>query len=501
MEINEILRPHQQQSVETLLQIFQHHTSAVDASDMGTGKTFVACAIAHRLQVPTLVIAPKIALTNWRQTIQHFNDSLSIINYEQLCTGRTNFGTWENQGSLQSGRRKFEFVCQFCLRRFTDGQTVEMCPFQAKGCHCFDTRRIPVRRGQFNFHPAIKFAIFDEAHRTGGTDSLNAEILLACKRQGIPHLLMSATLADSPLKMRAIGFSLDLHNDKTDVVYPVNKPNFFRWCSRRGVRRDPRFHGLKWFAGEKEKQSIMAEINEAIFPARGVRVSTADIPGFPEQQILAELYDIEESSQIEKIYAEMRDALGVLDEKKSTDSDSKAVEILRARQRIGLLKVPLATELATDSLDAGRSVVLFCNFHQEIDELANRLSCPSIDGRTKDRDREKIIASFQRNDTRCLAVQSDAVGITISLQDRDGQHPRIGYVFPPWSATTFTQLTGRFRREGGKSASVFKVMLAAGTIEEKVHRVLRSKIMCGQSLNDGDFQPDFLMLRSRETLK
>ena len=486
--------------MERLCEVLEHFDSAVDASDCGVGKTFVACAVAKTLALPTLVIAPKISLTNWRQTIAHFNDSLSIINYEHLCTGKTNFGTWANQQSLQ-GERRFKFVCQFCLRCFTDGQALESCPFQSSGTHCFDTKRIPVRRGEFSFSPEVKFVIFDEAHRTGGTDSLNAEMLIACKRQQISHLLMSATLADSPLKMRAIGYSLDLHNDKHDLVHPVNKPNFFRWCSRRGVRRDPRFHGLKWFAGEKEKQSIMAEINASIFPARGVRVSTSDIPGFPEQQILAELYDIEESSQIEKIYAEMREALGVLDEKKSTDSDSKAVEILRARQRIGLLKVPLAVELATDSLDAGRSVVLFCNFHQEIDELANRLNCETIDGRTKDRDREKIIASFQRNDTRCLAVQSDAVGITISLQDRDGQHPRIGYVFPPWSATTFTQLTGRFRREGGKSASVFKVMLAAGTIEEKVHRVLRSKIMCGQSLNDGDFQPDFLMLRSRETVK
>ena len=320
-------------------------------------------------------------------------------------------------------------------------------------------------------------------------------MLLAAKRQNITHLLMSATLADSPLKMRAIGYSLDLHNDKHDAVYPVEKPNFFRWCSRRKVRRDPRFHGLRWFAGEEEKREIMASINEIIFPARGVRVSTADIPGFPEQQILAELYDVDSPEQIDRLYRQMAEAVDALDAKRLTDSDSKAVEILRARQRIGLLKVPLAVELATDSLEAGRSVVLFCNFHQEIDELAKRLKCPSLDGRTKPKERDRLIQSFQRNETRCLAVQSDAVGITISLQDLDGLHPRIGYVFPPWSATTFTQLTGRFRREGGKSASVFKIMLAAGTVEAHVHRVLRSKLACQESLNDGDFQPDFLALR------
>lgn len=464
---------------------------------MGIGKTFVACSIACQLKIPTLVVAPKISLTNWRQTIEHFNDKLSIINYELLSTGETNFGTWQHQQSLRQSRarRKVNLVCQFCLRRFADGETIESCPFQSRGIHCFDTKRIPVRRGGFSFHPAIRFIIFDEVHRAGGPDSLNAEMLLAAKRQGIPHLLMSATLADSPLKMRAIGYSLDLHNDKHDLVHPVNKPNFFRWCSRRKVRRDPRFHGLKWFAGEEEKRAIMADINSTIFPARGVRVSTSDIPGFPEQQILAELYDVESPEQIDRLYRQMAEAVDALDAKRITDSDSKAVEILRARQRIGLLKVPLAVELATDSLDAGRSVVLFCNFHQEIDELANRLNCPSIDGRTKSADRDAIIASFQRNETRCLAVQSDAVGITISLQDLDGNHPRIGYVFPGWSAVTFRQLTGRFRREGGKSKSIFKVMFAAGTIEEKVHRVLKSKLSCQESLNDNDLQPDFFQLR------
>ena len=208
-EITALLRPHQKTSVEKLLDILQSHDSAADCSDPGVGKTFTACAVATVSQLPTLVVVPKISITSWHRAAEVFGEKFSVINYESLRTGNSPFGAWEHQEQLRKGPR-LKFVCEVCQRKFDPDEDFEPCPFHARGIHCFDTKKIARRYGKFIFHPAVKFVIWDECHRCGAMKSLNAEMLIACKRQKIKHLLLSATIAQSPLQMRAIGYSLDL---------------------------------------------------------------------------------------------------------------------------------------------------------------------------------------------------------------------------------------------------------------------------------------------------
>jgi Mimiviridae putative ATP-dependent RNA helicase len=490
--LNELLRSHQQTSVSRLCDILRSHTSAVDASDTGTGKTFIGCAVATILQLPTLVVVPKIAVSGWCNTAEIFGEKFSVIGYEKLRTGNTLFGSWENQAQLNN-TPKITFFCEVCQRKFSEWANCDPCPYNARGIHCFDVRKTPRRYGNFSFHPGVKLIIFDEAHRLGGLDSLNADMLFAAKRQGIKHLMLSATLAQSPLGFNAIGYSLDLHNGPHDDIVH-QKPSFYRWASRYGVRRDSAFHGLKWFAGSDRQRLVMQEIRESI-ANRSVRVTCDEIPGFPDQEITAELYDIE--SNIDKIYAEMESAIRALGEKRISDKDPDhpLTKILRAQQQIEICKVPLALELGEDSIAKGFSVCFFCNFRQTVECLSQRFGVPFIDGTVTGVERERILAAYQSNELTGLVLNSAVGGVSINLQDLDGNHPRMGYVFPPWSATVFKQLCGRFRREGGKSKSHFRVLLAAGSeVERKIHRALQAKLDNLDALNDADLQPENLKL-------
>ncbi len=493
MSLEDILRPHQQTSVENIVSGLARFDSFCDCSETGTGKTAVACAVSAILRLPTLVIAPKISLSAWHRTAAWFGEKISCVGYEKLRTGNTPFGSWEHQEQLNS-KPKAVFFCEICQRKFSEDEQFEPCPYNAFGTHCFSTRTKPRRYGKFIFNDAVKLAILDEAHRCGGIDSLNADMLFAAKRQNIKTLLLSATLAQNPLGLNAIGYALGLHNGPHDDV--VNqKPSFFRWAGRYGVRRDPAFHGLKWFAGAERQKQVMAEIRASIAD-RSVRVQCSEIPGFPDQDIEACLYDIE--ADLDKIYAEMSSAIAQLNDTATSDVDPEhpLTKILRAQQKIEICKVPLAVEIAQDCLAKGFSTVLFVNFKATLEELAKRLACPFIDGSVLAGARDKVIADFQTNEIRCMVVNSAVGGITISLQDLDGEHPRQGLVFPPWSAVVIKQLFGRFRREGGKSKSHFKVLLAAGSeVEQKIHRSLQSKLNALDSLNDGDLQPENLKLR------
>lgn len=491
------LRPHQFSPVDQIDEILRGYQSAVDLSDTGVGKTYVAAAVAARLRVPTLVVCPKIVISAWHRAASHFNDTLSVINYEALRTGRSPFGHWKKCPSGISQRDSY-YICQCCQRR-VDFENFAPCYCHPNGIHCVDIKKMPQVLGDFVYHDAIKFVIFDEVHRCGGIDSLNAEMLVAVKRQNIKVLGLSATAALSPLGMRALGYNLDLHGDKHDVmggilIKPMQllRPNFYRWANRYGCRRDERFHGFKWMIGADKQVEIMREIHDSIIPARGVRVRVADIPGFPKRDITAELYDIDKPEQIDALYKEMAAPLQSLAETTACDKtpNNPLTRELRARQRIELLKVPIATELITDYTAKGYSLGVFVNFRQTFDELHARFPTAAlIYGGQDERIRQCNVELFQDNSARLIIIMSDAGGVGLSLPDRDGNHPRGGLVMPSHKAVIMRQIFGRFHRDDSKSNCWYRVVLAAGTLEQSIYRSFNIKSNNIDALNDADLTP------------
>lgn len=471
--------------------MLSNHNSAVDLSDPGVGKTFVASAVASASRLPTLVVCPKIVVTAWERAAEHFGDSFSVLGYEKLRTGRTPFAQWDNTPPTGFERERF-FVCQCCQRR-VDFDDYFPCYCHPAGIHCLIEQANSWRYGKFNFAPEVRQIIFDEVHRCNGLDSLNADMLIAAKRQRLKILGLSATLAETPLQFRALGYALDLH--RLD-----QHPSFTSWAYRHSCKHILGA-GLKWLAGEESQRKIMAGIRSEIIPARGVRVSVDDIPDFPESEISAELYDLSESQGIiDRLYQEMAQALHALEQRRSLDKcpTHPMTVILRARQQIELLKVPIAIELANDARAKGFSVVFFVNFRQTLDAIKLKRGIRGfIDGSAEGvARRQHWIDQFQLNRERELIANSEAGGVSVDLHDLHGSFPRLGLVFPGFSARILQQVFGRLRRDGGKSKSWYKVLLAAGTVEDKVYKKLRSKLNNLDALNDSDLMPVNLPLTS-----
>lgn len=203
------LRPHQVAPVNRLVEILGKHQSAVDLSDMGVGKTYVGAAVATVLQLPTLVVVPKVAVTAWERAGAHFGEKFSVLGYEKLRTGRAGFGWWERPLPEDSSQLEY-FRCQ-CCQLVVDMRNWFPCYTHHRGWHCLELKRKSWNYGRFIFHPGVGFVIFDECQRCAAMDSLNADMMIAAKRQNVKMLGISATAACSPLHMRALGFNLDLH--------------------------------------------------------------------------------------------------------------------------------------------------------------------------------------------------------------------------------------------------------------------------------------------------
>lgn len=482
-EILTQLRQHQVAPVTALLDIFSRGNAAVDLSDCGTGKTYVACAVVQQLRTATLVVCPKIACSQWGAAAEHFGDTISAVGYELLRTGGTPYGAWEHPPTDQD----LSFYKCDCCQLTVDLEDVQPCYVHHLGIHCVSRKRAKWNYGKFAFHPSVRTVIFDEIQRCGGTNSLNADMLIAARRQGLRVLGLSATLASTPLHMRAIGYALGL------FAHPLQFPI---WVRKYGVRYDASFHGLHWFAGEDKQTEIMSTIRDEIIPSRGVRVTTASIPGFPEVDISAELYDLDEADKVNAIYAEMAAAIAELDERGAQFTETPLTIMLRAQQRVELLKIPIAVELAKDYIAHGFSIGIFCNFRQTIDELRVRLDCDCVIDGSPDgiRNRQRNTSAFQANVAKLILVNSAAGGVALDLHDLHGGHPRGGLVFPGYNATALKQVFGRFPRDGGKSRSFYKVMLAARTGDVKIHRALRAKMNNLDALNDADLLPENLCL-------
>lgn len=407
-----------------LVEILKTNLSAVDSSSTGVGKTYTACSVAKNLGLAIGVICPKAVIPSWHDASKHIGTEIKfVVNYEGLkFSAGEKYIVWTPMG--------------YPVWKVSE--------------------RDPV------------LLVFDEAHRCKDHNlSKNALMLVSAVSQKIRHLMLSATLADSPLHMRAVGYSLGLHNGR----------NFQEWIRSLGCWKDSnnRWH----FTGG---ENSMKRIRSSIFPARGVRIRADDLgKDFPSTLITAEVI---EASGADKIYDSLKKRLERVQEQTENYHKTVLTEVLGARRRVELLKVPSMVSLAKDAIAQDNSVAIFVCFNETVEALKEALKCPIITGNTPQNERNRIMKAFRGDRIPSVVLNISAGGVGISLH---GARQRLSLISPSWSAIDLIQTIGRVRRAGG-SHSVQKILFATGSVEESVCARVRSKVGCIETLNDGDTQ-------------
>lgn len=432
------LYPVQRASKERLLSAIREYRAALDASETGTGKTVVGASIAAELKVPVLVICPKIVIPSWEAELKEQGvKPLAVLNYEKLRTGKTPWGSWDGK--------------QWKWQNLTNDALL----------------------------------IWDEVHRCQGNGTKNAKMLLAAKP--FQNLMCSATAAEDPTEMKALGYVLGLHAGG----------NFFTWAMRNGCFRN-RWGGLEF----KGKDEFLQRIADQIFPEKGSRVSKKDLADhFAETQIITSPLSIDD--RIGELYEEMEREIAELEARALQDKKGheheKLTLMLRARQKIELLKIPAMIELTEDLVREGHSVVLFVNFDATADALADRLQIGGIiRGGQSAEARAEIVEKFQSNKLRVIVANIAAGGVGVSLHDVHGGHPRAAIISPSWNAKDLIQTLGRVHRAGGKTPSLQRVIFAANSIEEDIEKSVRKKLNQIQILNPEKNFDEVLTYPSRE---
>ena len=422
----------QKKHATKLLTALSVYGYAKDGSDTGTGKTVVALSVAKDLGLTPFVVCPKAVVPSWKEWSKEFEFDPYVFNYEKLIRGKTEY-------------------------------------YKRKGSQRFWT-----------LHPERVLLIFDEDHRCKGSKSENAKMMIAAKSRGLTTLSLGATSCNSPIEMRALGFLLDMHDDR----------GWWNWCLRNGCKRGT-FGGLT-FTGNK---SALKRIHDHIYKeGRGSRLKITDLPpgSFPDGVVIPEGYDVGSASEIEEIYSDLRYKLLELEAKKEEAENPLTIQ-QKARQEVELLKIPVLEELARDAYEADNSVVIFVNFRETLEALLKRLSglceISVIAGSQNGVCRDFEVKRFQRDESRICLVTTQAGGTGLSLHDVNGKHPRVSLISPSFSAIDLKQALGRIHRAGAKSPAVQKIIFAEGTVEMRVCRLVRKKLNNIDLINDDEMNP------------
>jgi superfamily II DNA or RNA helicase len=235
-------------------------------------------------------------------------------------------------------------------------------------------------------------------------------------------------------------------------------------------------------------KSPLKILHEFIYPQYGSRMRISDIGDlFPSNKIIADTYSMGDdvAKEIQKQY-ELINIVSTDARNKELASNCKLTQMLRAWQRIEVLKIPTMLEMTKDSLESGLSVVIFVNFHDTMNILMEKLGTTcAIHGKQTAKERETNIDNFQSNKESLIICQIKSGGVGISLHDIHGGHPRISLISPSWSAQDLAQALGRIHRANGKTKCIQKIVYCADTVEEDICKAIQDKLDNYARINDG----------------
>lgn len=444
MNLSLLLEPQREHAVRGLNSLLLNGVFA-DLSQTGTGKTYVASWLAKHLNVPVVVVCPKVVKRTWDTVLGKFGiKAHCVINFEKLMRGNTPYLKFKNGKD--------------------DNHTFYNIKF-----------------------PKDALVIVDEVHKCKGWNSKNSDFLIASKMHGYKMLLLSATAATNPLEMKSFGFATLLHNLSDFRTFLFNAGAF-----------KSRFGGYQIDLTSDRTLNSMRHMHGELFDDLKIagRMTVKQFGNiFPDNRIVADCFDMgANTAKIQKVYDLMERELAQLEESSKNYKEHQFAIMTKARRLAELLKVPTMVEMIEDLYDEGISPVLFVNYTETVDalrtkllknkKLANQL-CFIVGGQSE-KVRNENVDAFQANTRRIMIANLAAGNAGISLHDLVGGYMRHSIISPSFSAIHLVQALGRIYRAEGKSQCIQKILFAADTIEEHACRRVQARINNIDMLNDAD---------------
>lgn len=436
-----------------LEEVLKVHNCALDASDTGTGKTYVAVALAHSLNKKPFIVCPKSVIPNWISVAKTLGVELfGVANYELL----------KGCKYYNPKMEKIDFPYVQKYRKLDPSDNRD------------DSKKRIIEDYSFSL-PNDVMVIFDEAHRCKNHKSVTSRLLLSIVKCKCKLLLLSATLSDKIKCFKPFGVVFGFYDD-------VKKFNM--WI-RKIIKSQ-----TVYFQQKKETMTLDEKcldiIHRKLFPEYGSRMKIKELGSlFPSNQVLSQSYMSQNKEDIQEQYDIIQDAFEAL---KQAETRSEGLgRLIKARMKIEMLKVPIMLDIIEEAIDSNYSVAVFVNYVETMNFLAHFFNTDClIHGDQTMEERQDSIDQFQSNQSKIIIANIQAGGVGISLHDIHGGHPRMSVISPTWSGQDIHQVLGRIHRAGSQSPALQRIVFVAGTYEERICELIQQKLINITGINDGD---------------
>lgn len=452
--------PHLQNMVKS----FENNQVIIDASDTGTGKTYTTIALMKMFNKKPLIVCPKSVINSWINVSKYFNvEIVGVTNYEALKSRKMYKVNTLNNNIEYCECPYIDKVPDDSGEDSDDEKKSKKDKKDEKYKFLF---QIPEEeKDKFVF-------VFDEAHKGKNANTSNSKILIASQLTGQKVVLLSATISDKIKCFKPFGYLFGFYQ----------KLSSYNIWFRRQLMVHKVIHDKTDWSDDQKKLDI---IHRRIFPKYGSRMKISLLGDlFPKNQIISEAYYLANHEEINKLYEEINSALADL---KIKELRAEALgKLIRCRQHIEILKIPIFLELAEEAIDNGYSVAIFVNFHETMQNIAYQLDADCfIHGKQSLEERIECIEDFQSNRKNVIIAIIQAGGVGVSLHDLHGK-PRMSIISPTWSGQDLVQCLGRIHRAGSKTPAQQKIVFCAKTYEERICELIQSKLTNISGINDGD---------------
>ena len=469
-----------------LISCLKSNDVILDGSNTGTGKTYTSLCACKELGLKPLIICNKSVISVWRSVCDYFGViPLAIINYETIRTGRT-----RSKNKLKNKLNKSKIVKGKISNVIFDPDNhinYESDNNDYNNDYNNDNNNdddygdnnkdyIKINENdeyEWNLNKRTDIVIVDEAHKCKNHKSLNGKLLISLKSK-CKIIMLSATIADKPENFKVFGYMLGF--------YPsIEKSK--GWIN--GILRED----------NDKLNKKTSSLYDKLYPYKGSRMSLDDIGvKFPKNQISAYCYSLSKSAR-----REMDEHYKMIIANKTIDNinidkrneNSEITTILRSRQKIELLKIPILIDLIDKYIESNKYVVVFINYLETLSKLSelltnNDIQHSKLHGSLNEDERTVEINKFQTNSVKVILCMMQVGSQSISLHDTSGKAPRVSLIIPSFSSIDLIQALGRIYRVGLKTPVMQRIILCEDTYEKLIAEKIRNKLKFSTHLSECD---------------
>nr|QBK90882.1 MAG: DEAD/SNF2-like helicase [Pithovirus LCPAC201] len=427
-----VLCPYQEPHVKKLNEIFQTSYVGLDFSKTGRGKTYTASALATYYKYPIILIAPRTLFSVWKE--METKHGVIIENKISYALLRGIHGKKCNHPYLTRTSNDGYLATPYLISRIDEG----------------------------------RLFVFDEMSKLKNQTSQSRKAAhaiiktIVSRKSSSRVLLLSALPTNEPIHVLTLMQLLGIiyvdnfvEYDKSGRTYHLTGiQEVIDWCYKRNPDKTREIINQH---STTSRQSIMEMSTELYYYIISDHLSSCMVVDNPVDLDIKNGYypiDSENLAILKQGQRILNDAIRYRGDQLVNPRTINWGMITRGIKLLGKAKLKIMAQMArvfliSNPSSKGVICVWFVSHIKWLAEALKGYGVETLYGKTKMKQRKPVVDRFQDPDSDCriIIINPTVGGMGISLDDRDGNHPRWMLLMPDYRIMDLVQCTGRVNRK------------------------------------------------------